>query len=100
MTNTQTLRPFRVTTTQREVIIQAESVEHAHALFTGKVWPPGVPPVPTPANERDPRPEYSHCTRPTEAWTRWYNDEFLPRRANYPVLAWAHGECILGVHEA
>lgn len=92
---TTTLHPYRIRTTDREVVIQAESIQHAHDLFTGKCWPPGVPAVPSPADRVV--PNSGGLIEPTPEWRAWYHDEFLPRRAAYPVLAWAHGECMLGV---
>lgn len=90
-----TLRLYQVTTSDRSVVILAENEVHAHRMFTGQEWPPGVPPVPTPANQVI--PNSGGQTEATPDWQRWYNEEFLPRRAYYPVLRWEHGECMYRV---
>lgn len=78
--------------------IEAESVEHAKDLFTGRAWPPGVPPCPRPAQRLI--PDSGGRSEPTPEWQAWYRDKFLPVRAAYPVLAWEHGECMSLVQPA
>lgn len=87
------LQSFDVFTTWgHRARFKAESAEHAELLFLGKVWPPGIPPAPQPAHRVI--PHSGGLTEQTPEWHKWYQHQFLPVRKLYPVLAWAHGECM------
>lgn len=65
---------YRIETTQRIVTIQADSPEGAKGIFLRKQSPPeSMPPF------------------GSEEWSSWAD--------RWPVLAWAHGECLMGLIE-
>ena len=91
-----TTAQFDVFTTRGHAArIVATDVEHARRLFLGHEWPPGIPPAPRPADVAI--PGRAGMTEVSPEWRAWYRDEFLPRRAAYPVLDSARGECLSAV---
>ena len=95
-TDSERFAEFDVFTTRGHAArILATDLEHARRLFLGKEWPPGIPPAPLPA-EIDVT-DVAGMTEVSPEWRAWYRDEFLPRRAAYPVLDSARGECLLAI---
>jgi hypothetical protein len=78
---------YELRTTRRVARLQADSEEHARAVFTRRRPPP------------EPFPRWPGDDAAPAAMTAW----FLARGAyfaRWPFLDWAHGECLLAVAEA
>ncbi|MHB1974553.1 MAG: hypothetical protein ACYCR4_09755 [Acidimicrobiales bacterium] len=98
-TDSERFAEFDVFTTRGHAArVVATDLEHARRLFLGHEWPPGIPPAPRPANVKV--PGRAGMTEASPEWRAWYREEFLPRRAAYPVLDSARGECLLAIAAA
>jgi len=82
-------RSYTVRTTRRTTTIEASSVAHAVAIFTGHARPVGVPPAPRPAEHAD--------GRPTGEWLDWWREH---REQLWHRLDRASGEGLVEIVDA
>lgn len=73
---------YQISTTQRDVLVWGETPEQAKLYFLRKVMPP------------EPMPKFPGENGTTEEHQAWH-EAWLAYFDRWPVLAWAHGECLM-----